>query len=149
MKKSFLFLFITAVVMQVACKTPQAFEYREVKHVELKHLGFSKSKVILDLTYYNPNDYGVTLKKVDCEVFLNQNYLGKYQLDTSMHITRKSSFVLPVSVEFNMGDILKRGASIILNKEALINVKGITRIGKMSIYRNIPIQYETKYKLPF
>ena len=131
-----------------ACKAPQAFEYREVKHVALRHLGFSKSAVTLDLLYYNPNDYGVTLKKVDCEVFLNQSYLGKYVLDTALHIEGKSVFVLPVSVEFNLGDILKRGTSILLNKEAIIGVKGITRVGKVGIYRNIPIQYETKFKLP-
>jgi len=90
----------------------------------------------------------VTLKKVDCEVFLNQSYLGKYVLDTALHIEGKSVFVLPVSVEFNLGDILKRGTSILLNKEAIIGVKGITRVGKVGIYRNIPIQYETKFKLP-
>ncbi len=149
MKKGFIFLIIAIISTQYACKAPQAFEYREVKHVQLKHLGLSKTAVNLDLTYYNPNDYGVNLKKVDCEIFLNQSYLGKYLLDTSMHIAGKSVFVIPVSVEFNMGDILKRGTSIFLNKEALIGVKGTTRVGKMGIYRNIPIQYETKYKLPF
>ena len=119
-----------------------------MKHIQLKHLGLSKTAVTLDLSYYNPNNFSVTLKKVDCEVFLNQSYIGKYQLDTTMHIEGKSVFVLPVAVEFNVGDVLKRGTSILLNKEALIGVKGTTRVGKMGIYRNVPIQYETKYKLP-
>ena len=148
MKKGFLFLIMGSLLLFNACKAPQAFEYREVKHVGIKHLGFSKSAVTLNLSYYNPNEYGVTLKKVDCEVFLNQSYLGKYVLDTAMHIEGKSVFVLPVSVEFNLGDILKRGTSILFNKEAIIGVKGTTRVGKIGIYRNIPIQYETKFKLP-
>jgi LEA14-like dessication related protein len=144
-----LFLVIAIVLMLNACKKPQGFEYREIKHAELKHLGFSKTIVLIDLAYYNPNSFSLTLKKVDCEVFLNQNYLGKYLLDTTMHIAGKSIFVVPASVEFDMGDFLKRGASILFNKEALIGVKGTTRVGKFGIYRNIPIQYETKYKLPF
>ena len=149
MTKQLSFVLFVAILMLNACKSPQAFEYREIKHVELKHLGFSKTVVLLDLVYYNPNNFGVTLKKVDCEVSLNQNYLGHYLLDTTLHIAGKSQFVVPASVEFDMGDFLKRGASILLNKEALVGVKGTTRIGKFGIYRNIPIQYETKYKLPF
>ena len=148
MKKGILFLLVVTVLIINGCKAPQAFEYRDVKHIQLKHLGLSKTAVTLDLSYYNPNNFSVTLKKVDCEVFLNQSYIGKYQLDTTMHIEGKSVFVLPVAVEFNVGDVLKRGTSILLNKEALIGVKGTTRVGKMGIYRNVPIQYETKYKLP-
>ena len=149
MAKRLSFVLLVAMLMLNACNKPQGFEYRSIKHVELKHLGFSKTVVLVDLVYYNPNYFGVTLKKVDCEVSLNQNYLGQYLLDTTMHIAAKSQFVIPASVEFDMGDFLKRGASILLNKEALIGVKGTTRIGKFGIYRTIPIQYETKYKLPF
>ena len=47
-----------------------------------------------------------------------------------------------------MFDIIKRGISTIMNKEALISIQGTARMGKAGFYKNIPIQYEIKYKLP-
>ena len=132
-----------------ACKQPQSFEYREMKNLKLDHLGFSKTMVSMDLVYYNPNNYGVSLKKIDCQVFLNQNYLGNYLLDTTIHIAGKSVFVVPASISFDMMDVVKKGFNILINKEALIGIKGTTRMKKLGIPFNVPIQYETRYKLPF
>ena len=120
-----------------------------MKNLKLDHLGFSKTKVSMDLVYYNPNNFSVNLKKVDCQVFLNQNYLGNYLLDTTIHIAGKSVFVVLASVSFDMMDVIKKGFNILINKEALIGIKGTTRVGKSGFYFNVPIQYETKYKLPF
>jgi hypothetical protein len=46
----------------------------------------------MDLVYYNPNGFGVDLRKVDCDVYVDNTYLGKFQLDTLMHIPRRSEF---------------------------------------------------------
>jgi len=149
MKKTKVCLCILILFVFASCKQPQSFEYREMKNLKLDHLGFSKTKVSMDLVYYNPNNFSVNLKKVDCQVFLNQNYLGNYLLDTTIHIAGKSVFVVLASVSFDMMDVIKKGFNILINKEALIGIKGTTRVGKSGFYFNVPIQYETKYKLPF
>ncbi|MFP5039990.1 LEA type 2 family protein [Parasediminibacterium sp. JCM 36343] len=149
MKKIRLFALLLPFLAMHACKRPQAFEYREVKDIQLKHLGLSRTAIGMNLVYYNPNSFGVTLKKIDCDVYLNQSLLGKYLLDTSMHIDKRSVFVVPASVEFNWGDFLKKGFSILMNQEALVSVKGNTRIGKAGINVNVPLNFETKYKFGF
>jgi LEA14-like dessication related protein len=102
----------------------------------------------MDVIYYNPNNFGVNLKKVECQVFLNEKYLGDYHLDSLIHVASKSVFVVPASVSFDMVDVMKKGFNILINKEALIGVRGSTRVGRSGIYFNVPIQYETKFKLP-
>lgn len=116
--------------------------------MKVQHFGFNKTTVSMDVIYYNPNSFGVNLKKVDCEVFLNQKYLGKYLLDTTIHISGKSLFTVPASVSFNMLDVMKNGFNILMNKEALIGIKGTTRLSKSIFHFNVPIQYESKYPLP-
>lgn len=148
MKRFQIILFFVLFLMLNACHKPEGFQYREVKNMKLQHLGFNKTTVSMDIVYFNPNKFSVNLKKVDCEVFLNQKFLGNYLLDTTIHIPGKSLFTIPASVSFNMMDVVKKGVNIFMNKEALIGVKGTTRVGKSGFYFTVPIQYESKYKLP-
>lgn len=101
----------------------------------------------MELVYFNPNGFGVDLKKVDCDIYIDNSYLGKYQLDTLMHIPRRSEFMLPSRVQVDMKAILKNGLNMLFNKEVLISVKGTTRVGKAGFYKNVPFDYEARHKL--
>ena len=70
-------------------------------------MGFEKSSLSLDLVYFNPNGYGVDLKKIDADVYVDSSYLGKFLLDTMMHIPRKSEFTLPAKIDINMKNVSK------------------------------------------
>jgi LEA14-like dessication related protein len=134
-------------LLAIACKKPQTFDYREVRNVKLETMGFDKSLLSLDLVYFNPNGFGVDLRKVDADVYIDNSYLGKYNLDTSMHIPRKAEFILPSRIAIDMKSILKNGLSLLFNKEVLINVKGTTRVGKAGFFRTVPFNYEARHKL--
>ncbi len=110
-------------------------------------MGFEKTSLSLDMVYFNPNGYGVELRKVDCDVFVDSNYLGHFNLDTSMHIPRKAEFTLPVHLDVNMKSVLKSGVGMFFNKEVLINVKGTTRLGRAGIFKTIPFDYSEKHSL--
>jgi LEA14-like dessication related protein len=101
----------------------------------------------MDLVYYNPNGFGVDLKKVDCDVYVDNSYLGKFQLDTLMHIARRSEFVLPSRILVDMKTVLKNSLNFLFSQEVLINVKGTTRVGKAGIFKTVPFQYEARHKL--
>ena len=148
MKHWYFFAFFTSIFFLYSCKQPQSFEFREMKDLQIKHLGISKSVVSMNLVFYNPNNMSINLKNIDCEVFFNEKYLGDYKLDTLIHISGKSTFMLPASIHFDMLDIFKKGISTIMNREALISVKGTTKVGKSIFYKNLPIQYEMRYRLP-
>lgn len=149
MKKIRLLLTIAAYALSGACSKPQGFEYRDIKNVEIKQLGFNKSAVKMDLVYYNPNKFGVDLKHVDCDIYIDHNYLGKYILDTVMHIDKKSEFILPSTIDVEMKNIFKNGFHFLLNKEVLVTVKGNTRVGKSGIFLTVPFNYEERHKIDF
>ena len=140
-------LFGLLLLLLASCSKPQGFDYRDVKNVKVTTMGFDKTTLAMDLVYYNPNGFGVDLKKVDCDVYVDNTYLGKFQLDTLMHIPRRSEFSLPSKIMVDMKSVLKNSINLLLSQEVLINVKGTTRVGKAGFYTNVPFNYEARHKL--
>ncbi len=101
----------------------------------------------MELVYYNPNKFRVDIKKVDCEVFMNDQYLGRYQLDTLMRVPKKAEFALPSSMLVDMRGVYKNAMTVLLNKEVTMRVKGTTKVGKAGVFVNMPFTYEGKHKL--
>lgn len=133
----------------VACSKPQSFDYRDVKNLKIESVGFDQTALSMDLVYYNPNGFGVDLRKVDCDVYVDNTYLGKFQLDTLMHIQRRSEFTLPSRIMVDMKTVLKNSLNFLFSQEVLLNVKGTTRVGKAGIFATIPFSYESRHKLSF
>ena len=144
MKKAL--LFALPVLFLAACTQPQGFDYRDVKNIKIENMGFDKTILNMDLVYYNPNGFGVDLKKVDCDVYVDNSYLGKFLLDTLMHIPRRSEFNLPSRIDIDMKAVLKNGLNLLFSQEVLINVKGTTRVGKAGFYKTVPFNYEARHK---
>lgn len=143
--KNILF-FCLLIVFFLACNKPKGFDFKETKNITITNIGFNKTLISLDMVYYNPNDFGVDLRNVDCEIYVDKNFLGKYKLDTLMHIARKSDFVLPSKMEVDMKNIFKNALSALFEKEVIIDIKGKTKVGKAGIFVTVPVNYSTPYR---
>lgn len=151
MKKQFSYIAILSLALVAAftsCKKPVGFEYRGINNVKLENASMERSTVMLDMVYYNPNSFGVNLKHVDCDVYVDSGYIGKYTLDTMMHIDRKAEFTIPTRMEVDMHSLLKGGLAAIFGQKIQITVKGTTRVGKGGIFVNVPFNFSGKYNLP-
>ena len=118
-----------------------------MKNLRIENMGFDQTALSMELVYYNPNGFGVDLKKVDCDVYVDNSYLGKFQLDTLMHIPRRAEFSLPSRILVDMKTVLKNGLNLLFSQEVLINVKGTTRVGKAGFFTTVPFNYEARHKL--
>ena len=86
----------------MACAAPKAFEYRDLRNVKLDKVGFDKTTLNMELVYFNPNKFGLELKKIDADVYIDNHYLGKMILDTSMHIPKNQEFILPSKIAIDL-----------------------------------------------
>ncbi len=136
-----IFLSILFIVLITACRKPQSFEYRGVQNLKIDSIGLVSSKISLELVYFNPNNFGVDLKNVSCDVYINHNYLGKYILDTTMHIAKRSEFIVPSSMNVDMKNVFKNALGTFLTKQVLVELKGSTRVGKSGIFITVPFNY--------
>ena len=146
MRRYLSFLTLLTVVF-ASCSKPQGFEYRDLKNFKVNNWGFDRSNISMELVYFNPNSFGVDLKKVDCDLYLDNNFVGKFSLDTLMHITRNSEFSLPATMEVDMRNILKNSVNMLFSREVLVGAKGSTRVGKGGIFVNVPFNYEGRHKV--
>ena len=137
------FLLITFIA---ACTKPQSFEYRGMQNLKVDSIGLVSSRISLDLIYFNPNNFGVNLKNVNCEVYVNHNYLGKYVLDTMMHIAQRSEFTIPSTMNVDMKNVLKNALGTFLSNEVLVELKGSTKVGKSGIFITVPFTYSAMQK---
>ena len=142
--KRFCLFYCLPLLLILSCSTPKGFEYKGLNNVKVDNVGFEYLDLSLNLVYFNPNNFKVDLKKVDCDVYIDNRYLGKFALDTLMHIPKKQNFELPSRMRVSMGGVFKNAFSLLMNKEVLIKVKGKTKIGKGSIFFDVPFTYETK-----
>ena len=123
-----------------------AFEYRDLRNLKLETISSQKTQISMNLIYYNPNKFGINLKNVNCDIFVDSMYIGKFKLDTMMHIENSSEFSLPAKFEVSLTNILKSSVNMLFN-EVTISARGTTRVGKGGFYLNVPIDYSGKQKL--
>lgn len=140
-----LFPVLSLLVIFASCSKPESFEYRDIRNFKIDSLGFETSTVSMDLVYFNPNNFGVNLKTIDCDVYVDHNYLGKYSLDTTMHIAKKSEFVVPSKMRVSMKNLLKNTLTSFVAKEMLLEVNGKTKVGKGGIYITVPFTYSGRH----
>jgi LEA14-like dessication related protein len=149
MNKNFVWVLLTLFL--AACAKPKDFDYLGISDLKVINVGLKQSTVGVNVKYYNPNKYPVTMKHADVDVYVNNNYFGKTILDSTIHISGRDTFYLPVklTVEMNanaMGLMQSFGQG---QREFQIRMEGNARVGRGGFYINYPIKYEGTQKLAF
>jgi Late embryogenesis abundant protein len=139
-----LFPIICTLLIMTSCRAPKELEYRSFKNFSSEKLGFSSSIFKVDLIYFNPNNFGLELKRTDLDIYIDNNYLGHTQQDYQIHIPRKSEFTLPIKVEVDMKNAYKNAFPALLGKEVLVKIVGKVKLGKANVYKTFNVNYESK-----
>jgi len=117
-------------------------EYRDIRDIRLIKAGILQSIAAIDLVYYNPNNFGVQLKDVHGDVYINDSYLGRFELEEKVQVDKRSEFIVPAIIKLDMIGAVKNQRDLWKNKEALVRIEGTAKVQKagMSVY--VPIKYE-------
>ena len=146
---SLLLVFLAIIVFMTSCREPKALEYRDFKNLSSDKLGFSSSIFNIDLVYYNPNNFGLDLKKTNLDIYIDNNYLGHTEQDYQIHIPKKGEFTLPVKIDVDMKNAYKNALPALFGKEVLLKVTGKIKLGKANVYKTFDVNYEGMQKFSF
>lgn len=138
---------IVLVCILAGCAQPKDLEYKGIRNIRINSVSFSKTQLGADLKFYNPNTYPMVFKSATADVFLDNAMIGKVNMDTTLTIPRRDSFLVPVLLDANLGGALGNLVQALGSKEVTIRFTGTVRAGRNGIFINIPINYETKQKL--
>lgn len=147
MKKSApLIINVIFSMMIVGCSSPKELEYQDYKNFHLEKLGFNASRVTLDLQYYNPNNFGLQLRRTDLDIFIDNNFLGHSSSDTLINIPRRDTFLLPIKFDMDMKNVFKNAWNTMIDNEVMVKVTGKIKVGKSNVFMSMPVNYEGKHK---
>lgn len=137
-------LFIIGVLFVLtSCNSPKNFEFKGVKSVKLEKASLKKNVLNAQLSYFNPNHFEVTLKKLDCDILINDKKLTHYTLDTVFLIPSNANFELPARMEIELSNVLQHSVDIMFNKPLKISIIGNATLTKGIFTKTVPIQFTT------
>jgi len=133
-----------SIVILTSCGTSNIREpeYREISEIKLIEMGILQSTAGIDLVYYNPNNFGVQLSEARGDVYIDNAYLGRFNLEDKVQVRKSSEFIVPAVVTVDMIGAIKNQQEILKKKDVLVRVEGMARIKKAGISRDISLKYE-------
>ena len=123
-------------------KELQQPEYRDIRNVRLVKASLLQTTAGVDLVYYNPNDFGLQLSNARGDVYIDNSYFGRFELDDKVQVRKNSEFTIPVVFKLDNVGAIKNQWDLYKRKEALVRIEGIARVKKSGFVKEIPIKFE-------
>lgn len=144
----FKLLFVLAVLFMSSCRTPQDLVFRDFNNLALNKLGFSASILKVDLIYYNPNNFGMELKRTELDIYVDSTFLGHSSQELQVAIPKRDVFTIPLKVDLDMKNLFKNGLTSLFNKTVNVRAVGTIKVGKAGVYKNFNIDYTSEQEIP-
>lgn len=132
-------------VLLLSCANPRDLEYQDVKNFRLLEMSMNP-KVGMDVQFYNPNKFGMTMKDADIDLYLNGKLVGNAKLANIYEVPANDTFLLPVNLTADLQQVLPNALAIIANNSIDVELKGHVKAGR-GVFVNIPISYKGKQEL--
>ena len=145
MKKVF---FPTLLILILAgCGKIQEPEFRKLDNFGLKKFGFDESVVGFDATYFNPNNFNVAVKEAALDVYINEQFLGKFAQPRQVDVKGNADFSIPLEGTVSIEKALGMNLQNLVGKEVLVQAKGSVKLGKAGVFINKEIDYSGRHVL--
>jgi LEA14-like dessication related protein len=143
--KKIIFTLAIGLVLLSSCGTSNVKEpeFRDIRDVRIIELGVLQSTAGVDLIYYNPNNFGVQLSEARGDVYVDNAYLGRFELDNKVQVGKRSEFTVPALIKLDMIGAIKNQREILKKKEVLVRIDGMAILKKAGFTRDVPIKYES------
>lgn len=142
--KKLIFILTTFFLILSSCKSGSIKdpEYRDIRNVRLITAGLLQTTAGIDLIYFNPNKFSVQLKEMRGDVYINNSFFGKFEVEDKVQMIKLSEFMIPAIIKLDILDIIKNQKDLLKNKEALVKIEGVAKVLKAGVSFNMPIKYE-------
>ncbi|RYE24270.1 MAG: hypothetical protein EOP51_07960 [Sphingobacteriales bacterium] len=137
--------FVAICILFAACANPKDLVYQDVKNFRILNLSLQPD-IGMDVKFYNPNSFGVTMKDADIDVYINDKLIGNGRLQRSYSVPAADTFLLPVALKADLKSLFSNTYSILSNRQVNIKLQGHVKAGK-GVFVNVPIHYEGKQQL--
>ena len=138
LKSGYLFLFVAVTLTLTSCATSKEMEYKGFENFAVSGIT-SQPKMNVDVTLYNPNKIGATLKSMEFTVLVNDKPMGSGGILEPVRMKKQTEFVLPVECSTSldkMGGLLAAGLKSYLGEEKVpVGLEGAITVQKFYFFR--------------
>ena len=145
--RKYLLAVLTISLLIISCSSPKDFEFKGLQDIKIEKISMGKNKINAKIKYFNPNNFSMVLKQIDCDILMNNQPFTKVHLDTNFVIPANASFMVPAQMEFEMSSLVKNSMDLIFNKPIKLNIKGNATLSRGIFTRTVPIAFESNQKL--
>ena len=131
-----------------SCRAPQELVFRDFNNLSLDKIGFSASTLKVDIIYYNPNNFGMDLKRTELDLYVDNTFLGHSSQELQVAIPKRDVFTIPLKVDLDMKNLFKNGLISLFNKTVNVRAVGTIKVGKAGVYKNLKIDYTSQQEIP-
>jgi LEA14-like dessication related protein len=122
-------------------------EFRRIERFRIKNLGLQETTIGFDVTYFNPNQFGVTVKETAANIYIDSLFLGTFTQDSTIYVRDNSEFSIPLSGTIPVQKALQLNLDNITSRQLLLKADGSVKVGKAGIYITRPIHYQGSHRL--
>lgn len=144
------FLFLTTLLLLAilsSCNDLKEPEYRGIKNFRVENWGQNESTAKMDVIYYNPNTTGFTIKNTDLDIYINDKKVGHTHQDSAIRVMKESEFIIPVSANLHVNNLLDNALSALFNQSVNIKIAGYIVGSKAGISKRFPVHYQGNQKI--
>lgn len=144
--KRLAFLLLT-IPLLFGCAKVKDPEFRRIGNFKVKGLGLASTTIGFNVTYFNPNNFGVTVKETAADIYIDSVYLGRFQQDSTIAVARNAEFSIPISGVVTLATALKLDIRHLQDRDILLRADGSVKVGKAGIFVTRPFHYEGRHRL--
>jgi len=135
------------LILLTSCTKIKEPEFRRIDNFHLKNFGLQQAVVAFNVHYFNPNNFGVTVKEAAADVYLDTVYLGKFVQDSVIGVKKNAEFSIPLSGAVSLQTVLSLNFQELSQREVVLKANGSVKVGKAGIFITKAFTYQGKHRI--
>lgn len=138
---------VSIVVLLASCGKVQEPQFRRINNFGVKNVSLQDATVGLQITYFNPNNFGVAVKEADIDLYIDTVFVGKFLQPQQIAVAEDSEFSIPIEGKISWRKIAQSNLHKQAGKEVLVKAAGSVKVGKGGVFVNKAINYSGRHVL--
>lgn len=113
----------------------------------VKNVSLQTATIGFQMTYFNPNNFGVAVKEADIDLYVDSIYLGKFVQPQLVDVGSTAEFSIPMEGSISWKEVIKSNLHKQAGKEVLVRANGSVKVGKAGVFVNKDIKYAGRHTL--
>ena len=128
-------------ILLFSCKDVQRPVFEDVENLKVGRFELATTSITANVRFKNPNRFGLHLKKIDCDLFVDSSRLGHFVNTEEVQIPANGTFHIPVKGDVQTSRMMEYARKTLFNEPSIVHIKGVVRVGRSGVYRNVPVAY--------